>query len=290
MRTTGTESAETTGTTGTTARAGRRLTVTVGVTAAALACLATLSACGPENNGDQTAAPGTTATAAGTAPASGPAAAPTSGAAKPSSAGAAVSKDIPAGAWIDPHAVPLDSTYHWPAPATTAKGVTGTPVFKLQELCHAKLNPDHESLGAGRAAAQAVLGAGGADQWQAQQTLLYEGDPRPSSGVAQSAHLVFDDLREEVKGCAKTLPGATVKVTSPEDANYFAATVTVPQAGGTVVTLHEYLSNPDGTVDELAVWTSTKTGAQPKVAWAGPADADVAKAMDSALCTTLKDC
>ncbi|MFD0346528.1 hypothetical protein ACFQ0M_11385 [Kitasatospora aburaviensis] len=176
------------------------------------------------------------------------------------------------------------------APAGTAKSVAGAPTFKLQELCHSKLSPDTADLGTGRAAAQSLLGAGGPDQWQAQQTLLYEGDPRPSSGVAQSAHAVFSDLREEVKACAKSAPGATVKVTSPEDANYFAATVTVPQAGGNAVTLHEYLTAPDGTVNELAVWTTGKSGAQPKVPWAGPADADVAKAMDSALCTTLKDC
>lgn len=168
--------------------------------------------------------------------------------------------------------------------------MSGTPAFKLQELCHSKLSQDNESLGAGRAAAQSVIGAGGADQWQAQQTLLYEGDPRPSSGVAQSAYAVFGDLRDEVKACAKTVPGATVKVTSPEDGKYFAATVTVPQAGGTTVTLHEYLTAPDGTVNELSLWTAGKPGAQPKVPWAGPADADVAKAMDSALCTALKDC
>ncbi|GAA2836008.1 hypothetical protein RMN57_08335 [Kitasatospora sp. CM 4170] len=280
-----------------TARANRTAGTAVAAVAA-IACLGALSACGPDNGGDQNAAPGKAASPAATAPAGGTATGtvapqPSGGAAKPSAAGtsaAAGSRDVPAGTWINPRSIPLDATYHWPAPAGTAKSVAGAPTFKLQELCHSKLSPDTADLGTGRAAAQSLLGAGGPDQWQAQQTLLYEGDPRPSSGVAQSAHAVFSDLREEVKACAKSAPGATVKVTSPEDANYFAATVTVPQAGGNAVTLHEYLTAPDGTVNELAVWTTGKSGAQPKVPWAGPADADVAKAMDSALCTTLKDC
>ncbi|MFB7615448.1 hypothetical protein [Kitasatospora sp. NPDC056181] len=269
---------------------GSSVATRTAIAAAALLGIGMLNACGPDNSGEQNAAPSTAATAAGTAAASGAAAQPSTAAAKPSSAGPAVSKDIPAGAWINPRAIPLDATYKWPAPAAGAKGVSGKPTFKLQELCHSKLSQDNESLGAGRAAAQSVIGAGGADQWQAQQTLLYQGDPRPSSGIAQSAHLVLGDLEDEVKNCAKTVPGATVKVTSPADAMYFAATVTVPQAGGTTVTLHEYLTAPDGTVNELSLWTAAKTGAQPKVPWAGPADADVTKAMDAALCDTLKDC
>ncbi|MFJ9949482.1 hypothetical protein [Kitasatospora sp. NPDC091207] len=91
------------------------------------------------------------------------------------------------------------------------------------------------------------------------------------------------------RGKEQTAPGATVKLTSPEDATYVAATVTVPQPGGAAVVLHAYLTAPDGTVNELAVWTSTKAGAQPKAPWAGPADAEVAKAMDAALSTTLKE-
>lgn len=264
-----------------------RTTRTAVATAAALVCLGALSACGPDNGADQNAGPATGSTAA---PATGTAAAPPSGSAKPSAAAPGASRDIPAGAWISPRAVPLDSAHHWTAPASSAKAVGGAPVFKLQELCHSTLSKDNESLGTGQAAAQAVLGAGGADQWQAQQTLLYQGDPRPSSGVAQSAHAVFRDLRDELKDCARTAPGATVKVTSPEDATYVAATVTVPQPGGTTAVLHTYLTAPDGTVNELALWATTKAGAQPKVPWAGPADAEVAKAMDAALCAALKDC
>ncbi|MFG3055236.1 hypothetical protein ACGFZP_30415 [Kitasatospora sp. NPDC048239] len=270
----------------------------IATTLAALCCLGSLSACGPENGDDKNAAPPATA-----APATG-AAAPTTGAAapttpgggqaKPSSGAAAptgggAAKGIPAGAWINPRSIPLDSTHHWAAPADHAKPAGGAVAFKLQELCHSKLSKDVESLGTGQAAAQALIGPGG-EQWQAQQTLLYQGDPRPSSGVAQSTHAVFTDLRDELKNCAKTAPGATVNVTSPEDGMFFAATVTLPQSGGGTVTLHEYLTVPDGTVNELSLWTTAKAGAQPKVPWAGPADAEVAKAMDSALCSTLKDC
>ncbi|MEV0534746.1 hypothetical protein [Kitasatospora sp. NPDC050463] len=270
-----------------------RTTRTAVATAAALVCLGALSACGPDDGAEQNVGPSKAATGPATgstaAPATGPATAPSSGSAKPSAA-APGARDIPAGAWINPRAVPLDSVHHWTAPASSAKAVGGAPVFKLQELCHSTLSKDNESLGAGQAAAQALLGAGGADQWQAQQTLLYQGDPRPSSGVAQSAHAVFRDLRDELKDCARTAPGATVKVTSPEDATYVAATVTVPQPGGTTVVLHTYLTAPDGTVNELALWATAKAGAQPKVPWAGPADAEVAKAMDAPLCATLKDC
>ncbi|MER7754118.1 hypothetical protein [Kitasatospora sp. NPDC097643] len=275
-------------------RSTRQVTVTTATTAAALLCLGALSACGPDNSADQaggkTAAPTTATTAAptGGAPTGGATtAAPTGGASKPAPGGGG--KGIPAAAWMDTHSIPMDETYHWAPLAANAKPVTGVVTFKGQELCHATVAKDDETLFTGKAAAKAQVGFGG-DHWMAQQTLLNFGDPGPSSGTKQLTTLSHSRLLDALKGCAKTAPGATVKVNSADDAPYFAAVMTIPQPDGSTVTLHEYVVDAGGTVSEMSVYVATKAGAQPKDAWKAPEDRYVGTGMTAPLCEALPTC
>ncbi|MFI9360710.1 hypothetical protein ACIG5E_06570 [Kitasatospora sp. NPDC053057] len=272
----------------------RSSTRLVTATAAALLCVGALSACGPDNGGQdggKTAAPAPTGAApTGAAPTGAPAtggstAKPTGGASKP-----ADGKGIPAKAWMDTKSIPMDETYHYAPLAANAKSVTGSSDFKGMQVCHSSLSKDDEDLfTGGTAKAMASVGFGG-DRWTAQQTLFFFGDPTHSSGTGQSVGFIKDRLTQYVKDCGKTAPGATVKMSTAADAPDFAATLTVPQADGSTVTLHEYVINAGGTVSELSVWATTKGGAQPKDAWKAPEDKYVFTGMTAALCEVLPGC
>ncbi|MEU6967632.1 hypothetical protein AB0A71_07825 [Kitasatospora aureofaciens] len=258
----------------------RSSTRLVTATAAALLCVGALSACGPDNSGQdggKTAAPAPTGTAA-------PSAGSTGSTSKPDG------KGIPAKAWMDTKSIPMDETYHYAPLSANAKSVTGSSDFKGMQVCHSSLAKDDQDLfTGGTAKALASVGFGG-DRWTAQQTLFFFGDPTHSSGTGQSVGFIKDRLVQYVKDCGKTAPGATVKVSTAEHAPDFAATVTVPQADGSTVTLHEYVVNAGGTVSELSVWATTKGGAQPKDAWKAPEDKYVFTGMTSALCEVLPGC
>ncbi|MFG2847701.1 hypothetical protein ACGF12_31700 [Kitasatospora sp. NPDC048296] len=255
-------------------------------TAAALLCAGALSACGPDNSGQdggKTAAPAPTGATA--APTGGGTAKPTTGASKPATDGA---DTIPAKAWMDTKSIPMDETYHYAPLAANAKPVSGAVAFKGMELCHTAADKDQEGPLTG-VAAKSSVGFGG-DRWTAQQTLLVHGDPTHSSGTKQLTNLAKGYLTDALKACAKTAPGATVKVNSAQDAPYFAAVLTIPQQDGSTATLHEYVTTDGGWVSELSVWATTKAGAQPKDAWKGPEDKYVATGMSAPLCEAFPGC
>ncbi|WP_316520635.1 hypothetical protein [Kitasatospora brasiliensis] len=241
-------------------------------TAAALVCLGALSACGPDNSGQDAARPAAEATT------------PTTNPTKPSGP----DKGIPDKAWMDTKSIPMDESYHYTPLAANAKQLSGTVQFKGMELCHAPVAKDDEPLFTGTAA-KSEVGFGG-ERWAAQQTLLFHGDPTHSSGAKQSTNLAQARLLETVKACAKTAPGATVKVDSAPEAPYFAALLTIPQADGSTVTLHEYVVSDGGVVSELSVWATTKAGAQPKDAWKAPEDKYVGTGMGSPMCEAFPGC
>ncbi|MGW3039361.1 hypothetical protein ACWC9T_04755 [Kitasatospora sp. NPDC001159] len=266
----------------------RNSTRLVTATAAALLCVGALSACGPDNNdpnGGKTAAPAPTGATA--APAGGDTAKPTGGASKPPAADGAVS--IPAKAWMDTKSIPMDETYHYAPLAANAKPVNGVVTFKGMELCHAAPTKDDEGPLTG-VAAKASVGFGG-DRWTAQQTLLVHGDPTHSSGTKQMTNLAEGRLTDALKACAKTAPGATVKVNSAPDSTFaFSAVLTIPQQDGSTATLHEYVTTDGGWVSELSVWATTKAGAQPKDAWKGPEDKYVLTGMSAPMCEAFPGC
>ncbi|MGW2375134.1 MULTISPECIES: hypothetical protein [Kitasatospora] len=268
----------------------RNSTRLVTTTAAALLLVGALSACGPDNSGQdagKTAAPAPTGAAPTAAPTGAPATGGNTGGSTAKPTGSGADKGIPAKAWMDTKSIPMDETYHYAPLAANAKPVTGAINFKGMELCHSPLPKGEEYFfTGGDARAKASVGFGG-DRWTAQQTLLFWGDPTHSSGNGQSVGVIRDLLTEAVKDCAKTAPGATVTVAKSDD---FAATVTVPQPDGSTVTLHEYVINAGGTVSELSVWATTKAGAQPKDAWKAPEDKYVATGMTAAICEALPGC
>ncbi|MEV4559228.1 hypothetical protein AB0K51_19875 [Kitasatospora sp. NPDC049285] len=254
--------------------------------AAAAACLAVLTACGP----DDTPAPAASSPAAApsspaAAPASDPpSSAPPSAAVPSVSAGGGKASPLPA-VWISPQAVPLESVYHWGTPAKSARGVD-EPVFVFEQVCRGKRPAD---LPRPMKSATAALGGAQAGDWQADETVGSWG-PATSSAQAQAAYEFLGGLIAELKDCASTAPGARVEVTTEDAANKLAATLTVPQPDGTAVQLHEYLTVSGGAVAELALRAQTAKGAKPRTAWSAPTDDAVLKALAQPVCTAFKDC
>ncbi|GAA2740354.1 MULTISPECIES: hypothetical protein [Kitasatospora] len=264
---------------------------TLAAAAAALCCAAALTACDPDGSGSDGAtatAASSTSPSAASAPASAPASAAASASASAGKPGGAPST-LPAGIWIATTDVPLDSVYHWQTPSAVAKAAKA-PAFQFETLCHSKRSADLDTTAKGaQNGAVAQLGKGGAAEWQAQETILSWG-PAKSSGPAQTAYAFTGSLAAEVKACASTAPGATVKVDTEDGGNLFVATLTVPQSGGGSVTLHEYLTTSGATVAELSVWASVPAGGKPRTAWSAPSEIEVGKALGVPICTALKDC
>jgi hypothetical protein len=115
-----------------------------------------------------------------------------------------VCDQIPDTAWIDSRAIPLNSTYHWPALAGAATPVTGTnPRFRFEELCRtAGFPPDtRESAVAARADVTHPPG-----QWQLQAHVLHwRGD---TARGGQDAMSVFNTAAAALRGCG---PGAPAR-------------------------------------------------------------------------------
>ncbi|MGW4695067.1 hypothetical protein ACWEO1_22120 [Kitasatospora cineracea] len=258
------------------------------LTAAAVACLsavAVLTACDPEgtDTGDSaaSAAPSTASTAAPSAAGSAsPAASKSQGApeATPGKAGR-----LPAGVWIDPKAVPLNSALHWKAGPAKVLGEKGR--LRIEELCKI---PREDSFAEVPMVETAALG-GAAGDWAADETIASFGSSAKSSGAAQSAYGLLSGVTEGLKGCASTVPGATVKVTV-EDGMTVAATLTVPQPGGGSTEVHEYLTAKDGTLAELTLHAQLPKGGHPKTAWAGGSDDAVLNPLAAPVCTAFADC
>ncbi|MEU5389428.1 MULTISPECIES: hypothetical protein [Kitasatospora] len=258
------------------------------LTAAAVACLsavAVLTACDPEgtDTGDSaaSAAPSTASTAAPSAAGSAsPAASKSQGApeATPGKAGR-----LPAGVWIDPKAVPLNSALHWKAGPAKVLGEKGR--LRIEELCKI---PREDSFAEVPMVETAALG-GAAGDWAADETIASFGSSAKSSGAAQSAYGLLSGVTEGLKGCASTVPGATVKVTV-EDGMTVAATLTVPQSGGGSTEVHEYLTAKDGTLAELTLHAQLPKGGHPKTAWAGGSDDAVLNPLAAPVCTAFADC
>ncbi|MFD8481769.1 hypothetical protein [Kitasatospora sp. NPDC059673] len=260
--------------------------------ATAVACLtaiAALTACDPEGSGGgdagKTAAappaasgtPSAGSTASGS-PKSDPGAAP--------SAGGGKSSTVPAAAWIAPQQVPLNAALHWTAPATSAKSLGAKGQFQIEQLCHGKRSDDWTDTVPG--VDTASLGGASGD-WKADQSIVSFGDASKSSVAAQSAFGLLGAVKDEVKNCATTVPGAKAEITG-DDSEYLVATVTVPQSDGGTVQVHEYLTTSGGALVELTLHAQTAKGAHPKTAWSAPADTAVLSALAKPVCTAFKDC
>lgn len=180
---------------------------------------------------------------------------------------------IPNTAWIDQHAVPLDSVYHWPSLAGQAAQTTGSapgPRFRFEELCGAPAIPQdpRDSAVAARATLQHPDG-----QWQLQaQVLHWRGDTSHGGTTATTA---FSNAVIALRACQQRAPQESPSLTSDESTR-MAAVISGP------VVMHTYLfAHPaSSTISEVTLWST----APPQTAWPAMADDPVLNAMSAPLC------
>lgn len=198
---------------------------------------------------------------------------------------------IAAAAWIEPSAIPLNATYHWPSPASAAKAAK-SPVLSAVEDCGIALaSGERAELGAFPAARAALHptsgGTGGQDDWTAQETVLATDDT--GSGDVQGIYSLYTDLVAAIGRCAQSAPGAKVAAVTSRGSQY-AATVTIPTTTGSTLTLHEYLAAPYGYLVELSVWVVPYAGDEPSTAWDGSAASEILSSLQSGPCSITKLC
>jgi hypothetical protein len=179
---------------------------------------------------------------------------------------------IPDTAWISREAIPLNSTYHWPAPAGSAAAMTGTatPRFRFEEVCATPVSPQ-DARNAAVASRATVDNPQG--QWQMRAEIVHwRGD---TGHGGQSATSVFDIAEAALRGCQLGAPSESPSVTVDEP-NRLSAVISGP------TTSHTYLvARPENsTISELTLWGTDPV--QPP--WPIISDGQVLDAMSSALC------
>ncbi|GLW55666.1 hypothetical protein [Kitasatospora phosalacinea] len=254
-------------------------------TVACLSAVALLSACDPEgtDTGDSAAS------GAPTAVPSAPAAAKTPAAKTPAASEAAATPGkagrLPAGVWVDPKAVPLNAALHWSAPGP-AKVLGEQGKLQIETLCHTRRDEYHAEV----AMVETASLGGASGDWKADETIASYGSGADSSGVIQTTYALMGVFAQGVKDCAETAPGAEVTVIG-EDADHLFADVTLPQADGSTVVVHEFLVSNRGSIAELTLRADLPAGARPKTAWTAPTDRQaLSDALGKPACTAFKDC
>ena len=184
--------------------------------------------------------------------------------------------------WIDPESIPLYSHYHWTGLAPLAHAANGEK-FEFEKLCNSTRAPEYAHLDNGSAVAESsLLDNHSPDDWRAQEQIIHwPGDALQTSQYASSS---LRSLTQELKTCAATRAGATVAISS-ETPRDITAVITAPQPEGTVV-LHDFFASSacGGAIAELALWTTTQPGGQPKIGWQAPGDEKVLTAITDPLC------
>ncbi|WAJ44666.1 ATPase [Mycobacterium sp. Aquia_216] len=184
-----------------------------------------------------------------------------------------VCDQIPATAWMQQRAVPLNTTYNWPALAGSAGQVTGAgagPRFRFEELCGAQPLAQDPRASAVAARATVVHPDG---QWQLQaQILHWRGDTARGGAIASS---VFGNAVAVLRGCQLGAPLQSPSITTDEP-NRLAGVISGP------VIMHIYLVAhvASSTISELTLWSS----APPQVPWPSMADNQVLDSMTAPLC------
>ncbi|TVS83191.1 ATPase [Mycobacterium helveticum] len=184
-----------------------------------------------------------------------------------------VCDQVPATAWIPGRAVPVDSVYHWPAPAGLAVQVTGIgngPRFRFEEVCATPVDPQDPRAGA---VAARVTVAHPDGQWQLQAQILHWRGDTARGGPTATA--VFGTAVAALRGCQRGAPLESPSVTT-DGPDRMAAVISGP------VIVHTYLlAHPSSsTIAELTLWSS----APPQVPWPAMADEPVLNAMAAPLC------
>jgi hypothetical protein len=183
-----------------------------------------------------------------------------------------VCDQIPDTAWISPEAIPMNSTYHWPAPAGSAVSMTGgaTPRFRFEEVCATPAFPQdtRNAAVASRATVDQPQG-----QWQLRAEVVHwRGETgRAGPNVTSLLDIAAAALRSCQLGVAAESPSITVG-----EPNRLSAVVSGPTI------LHTYLvARPENsTISELTLWATDPV----QLPWPIISDAQVLDAMSSSLC------
>ncbi|MGO9385234.1 MAG: ATPase [Mycobacterium sp.] len=184
-----------------------------------------------------------------------------------------VCDQIPNSAWIQSHAIPLDSVYNWPGLAGLAVQTTGAaagPRFRFEDLCGTPAVPQDARYSAVAARVTVTHPDG---QWQLQaQVLHWRGDTARGGPTAAS---VFSSAVAALRGCQQRAPAQSPSITGDEP-NRMAAVISGP------VIMHTYLVAhvASSTISELTLWS---TG-PPQVPWPAMADDPVLNSMAAPLC------
>ncbi len=183
---------------------------------------------------------------------------------------------IPATAWIEPWAIPMNANYRWPALASVAVPVASAR-FTFEELCGTPrpLGDPRDYAVAARATIAAPATPPG--HWQLRaQILHWRGETWRGGELAND---VFDSAVAALRSCQRTAPQFSPSITTDEPGR-LAAVISGPQI------VHQYLiADPhSSTVSELVFWTTPGAGAGPAVPWPAVSDAQVLDAMSAPLC------
>jgi hypothetical protein len=181
---------------------------------------------------------------------------------------------IPDSAWIDPGAIPLNSTYSWPKPS--ALSVTATDHrFRFEQLC---ATPPPRGDARDYAVAARAVATNPPGQWQLQaQIIHWRGE---SWRIGQLASDALSSAVGALRACQQTAPQVSPSLTV-DDGGRLAAVMS--STGSSPLVTHEYLvSHPaSGTVVELAMWASSP----PLVGWPAVTDEHLLDTLVAPLCT-----
>ena len=185
---------------------------------------------------------------------------------------------IPDSAWIEPTAIPLYSTYHWPRLGGVSVTVTN-PHFRFEEGCGTPPVPDDPRQFAVAARAVVPQPEG---QWQLQVQVIHWRGETWRGGQLASA--VFDKAVAALRGCQLTAPLTSPSLTTATP-DRMAAVISGVLPGQQI--LHEYLVvHPrSSSLVELAMWAASP----PRVGWPPVPDAQVLDAMLAPLCRAYID-
>jgi hypothetical protein len=183
-----------------------------------------------------------------------------------------VCDQIPNSAWIQQHALPLDSVYNWPPLAGSSVPLTGagTPRFRFEDLCATPSAPQ-DARNSAVAARVTITHPDG--QWQLQAEILHWRGDTARGGPTVAG--VFSSAVAALRGCQQRAPAQSPSVTSDEP-NRMAAVVSGP------VVMHTYLVAhvASSTISELTLWSQ----APPQASWPSMADDGVLNSMTAPLC------
>ncbi|MFI6770534.1 hypothetical protein [Streptomyces sp. NPDC050355] len=187
--------------------------------------------------------------------------------------------------WMESGSIPMNASYHWPMLDTSARLADGEK-FLFEEHCGARRTPETDSLARAAWMEKARPGKNDGDQnWLAQETIaahLQDGKRKASA--------LFGGLAKELQACGSAHTSVTY---TTRDSRHVAATIVLDKDTARPTTLHEYLAVVGDNVLELSLWATPyhqDGGNKPDVAWPGPPDTSVFRAMTTPVCPQGKQC